>query len=59
MIDAFGRGAACARHWQCRTSRIASTRPATARNGIPLLRRPDSQALVTLEILNALRDELP
>jgi hypothetical protein len=32
--------------------------PAT-RNGIPLLPQREGQALVTLEIINALRDELP
>ena len=32
--------------------------PAT-RNGVPLLARRDDQALVTLETVNALRDELP
>lgn len=29
------------------------------RNGIPLLAQRDDQAVVTLEIVNALRDELP
>jgi hypothetical protein len=31
--------------------------PAMMRNGIPLLRRPDGRALVTLETVNALRDD--
>ncbi len=33
--------------------------PAATRNGIPLLARRDSQALATLELVNALRDESP
>jgi len=33
--------------------------PMTTRNGIPLLPRGDGQALVTLEIVNTLRDEAP
>jgi hypothetical protein len=32
--------------------------PLKMRNGIPLLPRDDDQAVVTLETLNALRDEL-
>ena len=36
--------------------RQAST---AVRNGIPLLPRPDSQAVVTLDIVNTLRDEAP
>jgi hypothetical protein len=36
-----------------------STPPAATRNGVPLLpRRPDGRP-VTLEMVNALRDELP
>jgi hypothetical protein len=34
-------------------------RPATSRNGIPLLPVSDPQAVVTLEMVNAFRDELP
>lgn len=38
---------------------LARPEPGSKRNGIPLLRpRPDSP-LVTLETVNALRDELP
>jgi hypothetical protein len=33
--------------------------PAATRNGIPLLARRDDQAVVTPEMVNALRDELP
>jgi hypothetical protein len=33
--------------------------PATYRNGIALLARGDDGAVVTLETVNALRDELP
>ena len=33
--------------------------PASLRNGVPLLSRGDGQTLVTLETVNALRDELP
>jgi hypothetical protein len=42
-------------------ARRALHRPASPaqRNGIPLLPRPDSQAVVTLDIVNALRDEAP
>jgi negative regulator of replication initiation len=34
-------------------------RSGTTRNGIPLLPRDAGQAVVTLETVNALRDELP
>lgn len=34
-------------------------RAPTSRNGIPLLPVSDPQAVVTLETVNALRDELP
>ena len=34
-------------------------RPPASRNGIPLLPVSDPQAMVTLEVVNALRDELP
>lgn len=34
-------------------------RARASRNGVPLLPVNDSQAVVTLEIVNALRDELP
>jgi hypothetical protein len=33
--------------------------PAQTRNGIPLLPRSDRRPLVTIETVNALRDELP
>jgi hypothetical protein len=33
--------------------------PPAVRNGIPLLPRQSDQAVVTLETVNALRDELP
>ncbi len=33
--------------------------PPTMRSGIPLLPRGDDQPIVTLETVNALRDELP
>lgn len=33
--------------------------PPTARNGVPLLPVRNPQAVVTLDIVNALRDELP
>jgi len=33
--------------------------PAAMRNGIPLLPRRNDQAVVTIETVNALRDELP
>jgi hypothetical protein len=33
--------------------------PATQRNGMTLLARGNDQALVSLETVNALRDELP
>jgi hypothetical protein len=33
--------------------------PPAVRNGIPLLTRRDDKAVVTLEIVNGLRDELP
>lgn len=34
-------------------------RASTSRNGVPLLPMSDPQAVVTLEMVNALRDELP
>lgn len=42
-------------------ARRALRRPqaSTARNGVPLLPVRDDRAVVTLEIVNALRDELP
>ena len=42
-------------------ARRALSRPAAPamRNGVPLLPRCDDQAVVTLEIVNALRDEIP
>jgi hypothetical protein len=42
-------------------ARRALRRPASpaARNGIPLLPQKDNAAVATLEIVNALRDELP
>lgn len=42
-------------------ARRALRRPCapTSRNGIPLLPVSDPQAVVTLETVNALRDELP
>lgn len=41
-------------------ARRALHRPqtATTRNGVPLLPRRDDQAVVTLDIVNSLRDEL-
>jgi hypothetical protein len=39
-------------------ARSALRRPAAARNGITLLARGEGQAVVTLETVNALRDEL-
>ena len=33
--------------------------PPAARNGIPLLPVSDRQAVVTLDLVNAMRDELP
>lgn len=42
-------------------ARRALRRPRTraSRNGVPLLPMSDPQAIVTLETVNALRDELP
>jgi len=42
-------------------ARLALHRPKapSSRNGIPLLPVRDEQAVVTLDIVNALRDELP
>jgi hypothetical protein len=34
-------------------------KPAKARNGVPLLSRGGRRAVVTLQAVNALRDELP
>jgi len=34
-------------------------RASTSRNGVPLLPMSDPQAVVTLDAVNALRDELP
>lgn len=38
---------------------LARPKPAATRNGIPLLKPRPNAPLVTLETVNALRDELP
>ena len=42
-------------------ARRALHRPSSpaVRNGVPLLPRPDNQTVVTLDVVNALRDDLP